>query len=64
MIGAELADVFPPDVVEDLVVLLRRADRMGITTSQMEIALPRAKLNAALTVATLQASAASAWATS
>jgi two-component system, NtrC family, nitrogen regulation sensor histidine kinase NtrY len=54
MIGAELSQVFPPDVVEDLVVLLRRADRMGITTSQMEIALPRAKVNAALTVATLQ----------
>jgi nitrogen fixation/metabolism regulation signal transduction histidine kinase len=54
MIGSDLSDVFPPDVVEDLVVLLRRADRMGITTSQMEIALPRAKVNAALTVATLQ----------
>ena len=54
MIGKELSDVFPPDVVEDLVVLLRRADRMGITTSQMEIALPRTKVNAALTVATLQ----------
>jgi two-component system nitrogen regulation sensor histidine kinase NtrY len=54
MIGSDLSDVFPPDVVEDLVVLLRRADRMGITTSQMEITLPRTKVNAALTVATLQ----------
>jgi two-component system, NtrC family, nitrogen regulation sensor histidine kinase NtrY len=54
MIDRELMDVFPPDVVEDLGVLLRRADRMGITTSQMEIALPRTRLNAALTVATLQ----------
>lgn len=54
MIGAELADVFPDDVVNDLVVLVRRADRMGITTSQLEITVPRAKLNAALTVATLQ----------
>jgi len=54
MINAELQDVFPPDVVEDLVVLLRRADRMGITTSQTEIDLHRAKLNAALTVATLK----------
>lgn len=54
MLGAELRDVLPADVVEDLVVLLRRADRMGITTSQMDITLPRAKLNAALTVATLQ----------
>jgi two-component system nitrogen regulation sensor histidine kinase NtrY len=54
MIDAELQDVFPPDVVEDLVVLLRRADRMGITTSQTEIGLHRTKLNAALTVATLK----------
>jgi hypothetical protein len=54
MISAELGSVFPPDVVDDLVVLLRRADRMGITTSQLEITLPRTKLNAALTVATLQ----------
>jgi two-component system, NtrC family, nitrogen regulation sensor histidine kinase NtrY len=54
MIGAELKDVFPADVVEDLLVLLRRADRMGITTSQTELQLHRTKLNAALTVATLQ----------
>ena len=54
MIGAELQDVFPPDVAEDLLVLLRRADRMGITTSQTEIAVHRTKLNAALTVATLK----------
>ena len=45
MINSELRDVFPLEVVEDLVVLLRRADRMGITTSQSEITLPRAKLN-------------------
>jgi two-component system, NtrC family, nitrogen regulation sensor histidine kinase NtrY len=54
MIDAELEDVFPPDVVEDLLVLLRRADRMGVTTSHTEIALHRTKLNAALTVATLK----------
>jgi len=54
MINSELQDVFPPDVVEDLQVLLRRADRMGITTSHSEIMLHRAKLNVALTVATLQ----------
>jgi PAS domain S-box-containing protein len=54
MINSELQDVFPPDVVEDLLVLLRRADRMGITTSQTEIAVHRTKLNAALTVATLR----------
>jgi two-component system, NtrC family, nitrogen regulation sensor histidine kinase NtrY len=54
MINSDLGGVFPTDVVDDLIVLLRRADRMGITTSQLEITLPRTKLNTALTVATLQ----------
>jgi len=54
MIDCELNDVFPPEVVEDLGVLMRRADRMGITTSQMELSLPRTRLNAAVTVAPLQ----------
>ena len=40
--GARLADVFPPEVLEDLEPLLRRADRMGMTTSQMEMPLQRA----------------------
>ena len=33
--GARLAEVFPLEVLEDLEPLLRRADRMGMTTSQM-----------------------------
>ena len=52
--GARLADVFPPDVLEDLEPLLRRADRMGMTTSQMEMPLQRTSLNVAVTVATLR----------
>ena len=52
--GARLADVFPADVLEDFEPLLRRADRMGVTTSQMEMQLPHASLNAAVTVATLR----------
>jgi two-component system nitrogen regulation sensor histidine kinase NtrY len=52
--GAFLKDVFPAEVLEDLEPLLRRADRMGTTTTQMEMSLPRAKFNVALTVATLQ----------
>src|SRR5882724_10190072 len=39
--GAALADVFPADVLEDFEPLLRRADRMGMTTSQMEMTLQR-----------------------
>ena len=54
LIGATLPDLFPREVVEDLEPLLRRADRMGTTTTQMELVLPGEKLNAAVTVATLQ----------
>jgi nitrogen fixation/metabolism regulation signal transduction histidine kinase len=41
-------------VLEDLKPLLRRADRMGMTTSQVEAQLPRLSLNVAVTAATLQ----------
>jgi len=54
MMHSELNDVFPADFVEDVLLLLRRADRMGMTTVQTEVAMPRSKLNVALTVATLQ----------
>ena len=53
LLGARLADVFPTDVLHDLEPLLRRADRMGMTTSQMEMPVQRASLNVAVTVATL-----------
>jgi hypothetical protein len=52
--GATLAEVFPPEVLEDFEPLLRRADRMGMTTSQMEISVQRTSLNVACTVATLR----------
>lgn len=54
MIHSQLQQVFPADFVADLLALLRRADRMGMTTVQSEISMPRTKLNVALTVATLQ----------
>jgi len=54
LVGSALQDVFPSEVVEDLEPLLRRADRMSMTTTQMEIALQRSKLNVAVTVATLE----------
>ena len=50
-----LRDLFPADVVSDLEHLLRKADRMGSTTSQMEIVTPRASLNVAITAASLDA---------
>jgi two-component system, NtrC family, nitrogen regulation sensor histidine kinase NtrY len=52
--GALLAEVFPPELLEDFEPLLRRADRMGMTTSQMEVQLPRVSLNVAVTVAILR----------
>lgn len=52
--GASLPQIFPAEVLEDFEPLLRRADRMGMTTSQMELQLPRASLNVAVTVATLR----------
>jgi two-component system, NtrC family, nitrogen regulation sensor histidine kinase NtrY len=52
--GAELRDLFPDELLQDISLLLRRADRMGTTASQMEIAIQRVKSNFAITVATLQ----------
>ena len=49
-----MAEVFPSEVLEDFEPLLRRADRMGMTTSQMEMQLPRGSLNVAVTVAMLK----------
>ena len=53
LIGASLRDLFPAEVLEDLDPLLRRADRMGTTTTQMEFFIQRAPLNVAVTVAIL-----------
>jgi two-component system, NtrC family, nitrogen regulation sensor histidine kinase NtrY len=53
LIGSALRDVFSAEALEDLEPWLRRADRMGTTTTQIEMTLPRAKLNVAVTVATL-----------
>jgi len=53
LLGASLEEVFPAEVLEDFELLLRRGDRMGTSTSQMELQLPRGTLNVAVTVATL-----------
>jgi nitrogen fixation/metabolism regulation signal transduction histidine kinase len=51
--GQSLPDLFPEDAASDLEHLLRKADRMGSTTSQMEIVTSRVNLNVAVTVASL-----------
>ncbi len=54
LLGASLTEIFPAEVLEDFEPLLRRGDRMGMTTSQMEMQLPRGTLHVAVTVATLR----------
>ncbi|MGH9501133.1 MAG: ATP-binding protein [Terriglobales bacterium] len=54
LIGARLLDVFSAAVMESLEPLLRRADRMGTTTTQMEMEVQHAALNVAVTVAALK----------
>ncbi len=49
-----LSDALPGDLLADLEPLLRRADRMGITAANLELTLPRAKMNVAITVAVLE----------
>lgn len=52
--GAHIRDVFPQEVIDDLAHMLRKADRMGTTTSQLEIASAGHNLNVAVTVASLK----------
>jgi two-component system nitrogen regulation sensor histidine kinase NtrY len=54
LVGSNLKEVFSSELVDDLEPLLRRADRMGNTTTQIEIGLGGSRLNVAVTVATLQ----------
>jgi nitrogen fixation/metabolism regulation signal transduction histidine kinase len=54
LVNLPLRDVVPADVLADLEPLLRRADRMGITAANIELALPRAQLNVAVTVSALR----------
>src|SRR5882672_4962677 len=53
LIDAPLGSVLPGDMLDDLEPLLRRADRMGMTASTLELTVPRATLNVAVTVAAL-----------
>jgi two-component system nitrogen regulation sensor histidine kinase NtrY len=53
LVNLPLREVMPADVLADLEPLLRRADRMGMTAANMELDLPRATLNVAVTVSAL-----------
>ncbi|MBZ5646491.1 MAG: HAMP domain-containing protein [Acidobacteriia bacterium] len=52
--GSTLRELFTEDVATDLDHMMRKADRMGSTTSQLEIAVPRGRLSIAVTIASLQ----------
>jgi len=57
LINVPLNEVVSAGALADLEPLLRRADRMGITAASMELALPRTKLNVAITVSALSRAA-------
>ncbi len=54
MRGSSMRELFAADVVTELLHLMRRADRMGSATTQMEVTASRNALNVAVTVASLQ----------
>ncbi|HEX6502195.1 MAG TPA: ATP-binding protein [Terriglobales bacterium] len=54
LVGADLRNIFPLELIDDFAHLFRRADRMSISASQMEIAVSGGKLSFAVTVATLE----------
>ena len=52
--GSTLEQIFSAEVADDLEHLMRRADRMGMTAAQFEIAGEKEKLNASVTAASVQ----------
>ncbi len=54
LVNHPLREILPPEVLSDLELLLRQADRMGMTAANLELTLPHAKLNVAITVAMLE----------
>ncbi len=52
--GASLREVFGPEIAQQMVRLMRKADRMGTTTSQFELQSATQKLSVAITVASMR----------
>jgi nitrogen fixation/metabolism regulation signal transduction histidine kinase len=52
-VGAPVNDLFAPSIVSDLQSMMRKSDRMGAATSQLEIDAQHARLNVAITVSSL-----------
>lgn len=51
--GTVLESVFPPEIAEELIRLERRAQRMGIATTEFEMRAPKGKVSLAATVSLL-----------
>jgi two-component system nitrogen regulation sensor histidine kinase NtrY len=54
VLGLTIGEIFPTEVAADLEHLMRRANRMGITAAQFDIPAEKDKLNASVTVASVQ----------
>ncbi len=52
--GAHIRDIFPQEMIDDLAHMLRKADRMGTTTSQLEATVGGRTFSLAVTVASLK----------
>src|SRR5215470_19237953 len=52
--GASLRDIFGPEISTQMIHLMRKADRMGTTTSQFELKSAGDILNVAITVASMR----------
>ncbi|HWX53664.1 MAG TPA: ATP-binding protein [Verrucomicrobiae bacterium] len=54
VVGTPLREIFSPEVASDLEHLLRKADRMAVTAAQFEIPVHKGRLNASVTVSSVQ----------
>ena len=52
--GMPLASILPPEIADELIVLLRRSKRMGIAATEIELPGSRGPLNVTATIARLE----------
>jgi two-component system nitrogen regulation sensor histidine kinase NtrY len=52
--GLPLESILPPEIADELIVLLRRSKRMGLAATEIELPGPRGVLNVTATVARLE----------
>src|SRR5271156_4840286 len=52
--GMPLESILPPEIADELIVLLRRSKRMGVAATEIELPGPRGALNVTATIARLE----------